>query len=95
MITGNPVLTTVLSETVTVAVLVLTTVGAAGVVGVTPSISQLDVQPGTTPGVPPPAPELTAVAPAVNVDGPKIYAYWNVTISPTATDGTRKPKPIV
>ena len=25
----------------------------------------------------------------------KMYAYWNVTISPTATDGTRKPKPIV
>jgi hypothetical protein len=49
-----------------------TIVGPDDVGGVTPSISQLDVQPGTTPAVPPPAPLLTAVAPAVNVDGPNM-----------------------
>jgi hypothetical protein len=58
--------------TVGVPAPVLTTVGPDDVGGVTPTISQLDVHPGTTPAVPPPAPLLTAVAPAVSVLGPKM-----------------------
>ena len=58
--------------TVGVPAAVPTTVGPVGAGGVTPTISQLDVQPGTTPAVPPPAPLVTAVAPASSVLGPKM-----------------------
>ena len=67
-------------------------VGVAG--GVEPSAEPVSVTVNDV-GEAPPAPPATAVEPAAKADGPKMYAYWILIMSPILIPENINATPIV